>query len=304
MEPNNKFYLKVDNLHTICVKEYGNYNGIPLLISHGLGITTSKSTLDIIDMNHFRVITVDQRGCGESTPLGEIKQNNISLIVGDFERIRKQLSIQKWHILGNSWGSTLALYYAIHYTEVILSLTLSGVCLMRDIDVDWGIYTSRYHFPDYWEDVIKDVPQKNSDNLLEFYASKILNTQTLTKWNYKLSYYQMAMNNFKVKDRTRNINYMSENPNVVYAMSRLVCLYFLTCRPDILENSRVLNNIQINIVHGRYDMICSLEGAYLLKKYVPNIELDIAENSGHSEHEPEIKKLLYTVMSKIVSNNV
>ena len=45
--------------------------------------------------------------------------------------------IQQWHIFGGSWGSTLALYYAIHYPDRCLSLILRGICLMEDYDIKW-----------------------------------------------------------------------------------------------------------------------------------------------------------------------
>jgi proline iminopeptidase len=304
MIPYNIKYISVDNLHTIYLEEYGNKNGIPILFIHGgPGAGCSLDSYKWFDLDIFRVILVDQRGCGRSKPLGEIRQNNIDLLVSDFELIRKYLSITKWHLFGGSWGSTLSLYYAIIYPTIILSLTLRGICLMRDIDINFWFYAPKYNFPDLWDILTLNVPTNKTNKLLEFYSSKLLTTSKYTSWNYNFIYYEMAMSNLTKSRRSTTTLDQMKNTDLIYSMSRIECLFFLKCRPKILENIKVLKDIPIYIVHGRYDMVCALEGAFTLKKTLPSIQLDIAETSGHSSNEPEIKDLLIKAVKRIASTN-
>jgi pimeloyl-ACP methyl ester carboxylesterase len=53
------------------------------------------------------------------------------------EAIRKKLGIQRWHVFGGSWGSTLALAYAQKHPDVVLSLVLRGIFTLRKKELDW-----------------------------------------------------------------------------------------------------------------------------------------------------------------------
>ena len=74
---------------------------------------TSLAMATFFDPKFYNIILVDQRGCGKSTPFAEIAENTTLNLVDDFEKLRKELGIQKWQLFGGSWGSTLALTYAV-----------------------------------------------------------------------------------------------------------------------------------------------------------------------------------------------
>lgn len=65
------------------------------------------------DPQAYKIILVDQRGCGKSRPHAELRENTTYDSVADFEKIRKELGIEKWQVFGGSWGSTLSLAYAV-----------------------------------------------------------------------------------------------------------------------------------------------------------------------------------------------
>ena len=56
----------------------------------------------------------------------------------------------------------------------------------------------------------------------------------------------------------------------------------------ILDNVHHINTIPGTIVHGRYDMVCKMEGAYSLRQKWRNSQLLIVPESGHSVSEPRI----------------
>lgn len=65
------------------------------------------------DPSIYRIVLVDQRGCGLSTPYGELSENTTDDLISDFEKLRVHLDIDKWQLFGGSWGSTLSLAYAV-----------------------------------------------------------------------------------------------------------------------------------------------------------------------------------------------
>jgi hypothetical protein len=110
----DKGTLKVSDIHTIAYSQYGNPEGKPVLFIHGgPGAGTNVNMARFCDPQAYRIILVDQRGCGESTPFANLQDNTTYDSVRDFEKIREKLKIDKWQLFGGSWGSTLALAYAV-----------------------------------------------------------------------------------------------------------------------------------------------------------------------------------------------
>lgn len=134
---NNSFYLRVSDVHELYVEERGNPNGIPVVYLHGgPGGCIGEDSARFFDPAYYRVILFDQRGCGKSRPFAELKDNNLYELVQDIEKIRKHLKIERWHVFGGSFGTTLALTYAINYPEPCMSLVLRGIFLGA-----WMIFT-------------------------------------------------------------------------------------------------------------------------------------------------------------------
>ena len=108
--------LKVSDIHTIHYEIYGNPNGKPVLFVHGgPGGGTKPVMARYFDPAEYKIILVDQRGCGQSTPFAELRDNTTYDSVRDFEKLRNHLGIEKWQVFGGSWGSTLGLAYAVSY---------------------------------------------------------------------------------------------------------------------------------------------------------------------------------------------
>ena len=138
--------IRVSPLHTVSYSLYGNPNGKPVLFVHGgPGGGTAPAMARYFDPEKYRVVLVDQRGCGASTPFAELRDNTTWDSVRDFEKIRKELNIEKWQVFGGSWGSTLALSYAQEHPDRVTELVLRGIFLIRDAEIAWfyqgpGVY--------------------------------------------------------------------------------------------------------------------------------------------------------------------
>src|ERR1041384_151085 len=137
-EPYRKATLKVSDLHTMFYQEVGNPNGKPALFLHGgPGVGILPDYHRFFDPAFYRVVLPDQRGSARSTPFAELKENTTWEIVEDLEKLRKELGIDRWIVMGGSWGSTLALSYAITHPKSIAGLIVRGIFLARPFEEDW-----------------------------------------------------------------------------------------------------------------------------------------------------------------------
>ncbi|KAJ1457456.1 Alpha/Beta hydrolase protein [Pelagophyceae sp. CCMP2097] len=127
--------------HTVYYELRGNANStapVALFLHGGPGAGCYPNHARFFDPKKWRVLLLDQRGCGRSTPQGEWRENTTPLLIDDLELLRSRLGVEQWGcVLGGSWGSTLALAYAQLHPRVLRSMVLRGVCTMRANEIDW-----------------------------------------------------------------------------------------------------------------------------------------------------------------------
>jgi proline iminopeptidase len=116
----------------------GNRVGIPVVYLHGgPGDHITPRHRRWYNPKDYCIILFDQRGCGQSRPLNDIKKNTTHFLIQDMETIRTHLGIDKWVVAGGSWGSSLALLYAIYHPDIVLAMLLRGIYdLSQDIVLD------------------------------------------------------------------------------------------------------------------------------------------------------------------------
>ena len=121
--------LDVDGGAAIYWEQWGARDGVPAVYLHGGpggGLRTSQYRTRF-DLARTRVVGLDQRGCGRSVPhvsdpLVSLCDNTTTQLIADLERLREHLGIQSWIVNGASWGSTLALAYALAHPHRVLGL--------------------------------------------------------------------------------------------------------------------------------------------------------------------------------------
>lgn len=296
IEPYKSGYLKVSDIHSIYYEEVGNPNGRPILFVHGgPGGGISESSRQYFDPKHYRIILFDQRGCGKSIPSAEIRENTTLDLVSDMEKLRKELNIDKWILFGGSWGSCLSLIYAINYPEKVSGMILRGVFLGRYED-DQYLYQqgSSYYFPEAYEEFSGFIPKDERNDLIKAY-NKYLNSDNLDV-AYKAAYHWAKWElGLITMEPLADIETILSNSKSNLELARLENHYFIN--HIFLEDNYILNNIErikdipTIIVHGRYDMDCRPEGAYLLHKELNNSKLNFVI-AGHSSKEEKIAQAL------------
>jgi len=175
IEPFNQGKLKVSELHTIHYEESGNPQGKPVIFLHGGpggGITPMYR--QYFDPELWHIIIFDQRGCGQSTPYAELRENTTWDLVNDIEQLRNHLSIPKWVVFGGSWGSTLALAYSQTHPDSCKGLILRGIFMLRQSEIRWFYQSgASYIYPDAWQEYLKPIPLAEREDLLTAYYKRL-----------------------------------------------------------------------------------------------------------------------------------
>ncbi|ACF07409.1 Proline iminopeptidase [Metamycoplasma arthritidis] len=298
IEPYNSGLLEVSDLHKIYYEESGNPQGQPILYVHGgPGAGTDSKSRQYFDPAHYRIIVFDQRGCGKSIPSAEIRENTTWTLVEDIEKLRKHLKIDSWILFGGSWGSCLSLIYAINYPHQTKALILRGIYLGREADNKFLYYEGSSKFwPEAYQEFISFIPEEERNNLIKAYH-KYLNHQDpniAAKAAYHWAKWELGM------VALRQIPMLEEilsDSKATLEIARLECHFFfnnLFLDDDnyILNNVDKIANIPTIIVHGRYDMVCMPEAAYLLAKQLNKCSLRFIDESGHSSKEIGIASAL------------
>jgi len=291
--------------HEIYFEVKGNSSSTPVVFLHGgPGARVVPAHYDFFNPKLFFSILFDQRGCGKSKPFCELKNNNIQNLILDMERIREKLGLQKWILFGGSWGSTLALYYAINYPERCLGLVLRGVFLGTRNEIDWFLCGMRKFYPEAHKLLLKglnfsELEQPTSDEILKRGSELIFskNEEVSQKAANAWAKYEMSCSTIDYREREMS-------GSSALSLAKIELHYFLNnCflkDNEILNNVNKIKNIPINIIQGRHDTICPPFTALKLRNKLTNSKLIMVENAGHSAFETGIKNALIKSISEIL----
>ena len=304
IEPFNKSSLKVSNLHTIYYEECGNPGGIPVVFLHGgPGSGCNPTQRRFFDPKCYRIILLDQRGCGRSQPEGEVRENTTDDLVNDIESLRKHLNITKWHVFGGSWGSSLSLAYAAKHASHIISLTLRGIFLSRTGELAWFLGGLAHFYPEVWRRLGNYLPENERGDVLNAYAKRIfsnddsINTPAAIEWNaYESSIMRLKPLEASASPAQKSAEELSQEQVTELARARVQIHYVQNqCFIDgdaLLKVATTLSTIPTVIVQGRYDMVCPPLTAWELARAMPHAEFVMVADAGHSAMEPGISSAL------------
>ncbi|MGY8871425.1 MAG: prolyl aminopeptidase [Pseudomonadales bacterium] len=290
IHPYKEHLINVDSQHTLYVEESGNAEGIPVLFIHGgPGGGTSGAQRRFFNPEKYRIILFDQRGCGKSTPHASLENNTTQHLINDIEKIRELLSIDEWLLFGGSWGSTLSLLYAQDYPEKVSGMILRGIFLAREQDLHWFYQQGASSiFPDYWKDFTHLIPLEERNNLLSAYHQRLTSKNEIERMAAAKAW-AVWEGRCSTLDPNPNIVEHFADPHTALSIARIEAHYFIN--QAFIQSNQIINNaskiaqIRTILVHGRYDMVCPIEQAYALHQALPNAELHIVRDAGHSSFE-------------------
>jgi proline iminopeptidase len=294
--PYESGFLDLDAGHRMYWEQSGNPEGAPVVFFHGgPGAGSTAAHRRFFDPQHYRIVVFDQRGAGRSTPLGELDANTTIHLIGDTEKLRAYLGIERWLVFGGSWGSTLALAYGIAHPERCAGFVLRGIFLCRTPEIDWFLYGMRAVFPEAWARFAGYLPGPERDDLLEHYYRRLtdpdpeVHMPAARAW----SSYEGACSTLLPSPET--VAAFSDD-RVALGLARIEAHYFRHAiflpENHLLANVEAVRKIPCTIIQGRYDMVCPIVTADELHQAWPEAEYVIISDAGHSAMEPGIRAAL------------
>jgi proline iminopeptidase len=289
--------LRVDKLHRLYWEESGNKKGIPIIFLHGgPGAGTAPAYRRFFDPSHYRIILMDQRGAGRSTPEAELSDNTTAHLIADLEALRAHLKIDRWIIFGGSWGSTLALAYGQAHPERCIGFILRGVFLFSEKEVDWFLHGMSRFFPEAARAFANHIPPEERHDLLGAYYQRLTDHNPAVYKPAAAAWcaYENACS------RLIPTSSKSARSNAYYAgalsMARIEAHYMMNkgfLAPDqLMSGLPILAKHPAVIVQGRYDMVCPIATADRLAQVWDGAAYRIVPDAGHSSMEAGVRSEL------------
>lgn len=300
--------LKVSDLHELYYEECGSPSGKPVVVLHGGpggGVTPVMRRYH--DPRLYRIVLLDQRGCGRSIPHASLEENTTWDLVADLERLREHLGIDSWQVFGGSWGSTLALAYAQTHPDRVRELILRGIFMLRRAELEWFYQQGcSWLFPDAFAEYASVIPEAERADMIAAYYKRLtsndpaVQVEAARAWSAWEGRTLSLLPDF---DRERQFS----QDYYALAFARIECHYFVNrgffdTDDQLLRNVDRLKDIPGVIVHGRYDVVTPVKNAFDLAEAWPQAELRVVPDSGHAMTEPGIVHELIAA-TRIFSGN-
>lgn len=256
----------------------------------GAGLTPQHRRF--FDPARWRVVLFDQRGAGRSTPFADRTDNTTPDLVADIEKLRVHLGIPRWLVFGGSWGSTLALAYAEAHPERVTGLVLRGIFLGRPEEIRWLTEAggAARFFPDKWQRFAEPIPPAERGNMLDAYWQRLTSDDESVRIAAARAWGAWEGGILTLQESPESeAEYGS--PEIAVSMATLEAHYFrhgIFLEPNqLLRDIGRIRHLPGVIVHGRYDMDCTVANAFELHAAWPEAEFHVVV-AGHASSEPAI----------------
>ena len=300
------FYFDVGDGHQLWVSTCGDATGIPALFLHGgPGGGFQPSNANLFDPQRYFTVLFDQRGAGRSTPRGGLQANTTAHLIADIERLREHFGVEKWLVVGGSWGATLALAYAQSHRERVTGLVLRAVFLGTAGELDWAFGTGlRTFYPALYEDFIAALPEPDRANPLPSYYRRILDPDPAIHAPAALAWHDTERVLSEVAPTQTRLNIVPNHslPNSPFIEAHYFQNGCFLGQKGLLENVGRLHGIPGVMVQGRYDLLCPPATSFALANLWPQAEIVVAEMSGHSLQHPAVHQQVKEAISRFDGN--
>ncbi len=291
IEPYRRFHLPVGDGHELYVEICGTEGATPVLVLHGgPGAGISPFMRRFFDPARYMIVLFDQRGTGRSLPHASLEANTTWHLVEDIERLRAHLGVERWHLFGGSWGSTLALLYAQRHPERASALILRGVFAMTRAELDWfyGGGAARF-FPEDWAEFVAPIPPEERDDLIGAYYRRLSGGNEAAQTRFARPWVRWETATAALRPSRAGFI----DAAYARAFARIESHFFshggwLEEDGQVLRDMARIRGVPGVIVQGRYDMICPPETAARLAAEWPAGVLKLVDDGGHALSEPGI----------------
>jgi proline iminopeptidase len=294
IEPYHTGRLKVSDGHDLYFEECGNRDGKPVVVVHGGPGGGSNPTMRRYhDPARYRIILFDQRGCGRSTPHASLVENTTWHLIDDMERLRTHLGVDRWQVMGGSWGATLAVAYAETHTARVTEIILRGVFLLREAEIKWFYEEgASWLFPEAFDAFLSTLPPVERHDPIAAYHRRLTHSDPRVQIEAARAWCLWEASTMALRPDPARIRAFSSDAYAL-AFARIECHYFmnrgfLAEDGQLLRDATKLTGIPGAIVQGRYDVVTPARSAVELHRAWPGSTLHIVPDAGHAMTEPGI----------------
>ncbi|MER5180732.1 prolyl aminopeptidase [Streptomyces sp. NPDC002896] len=310
IEPHDHGMLDVGDGNHVYWEVCGNPRGKPAVVLHGgPGSGCTPYFRRLFDPAAYRIVLLDQRGCGRSTPHASAYDTDMSVnttahVIADLELLRRHLGIERWLVWGVSWGSVLGLRYAQTHPGSVSELVLTGVATGSSPEVALLTRGLGQIFPEEFARFRDHVPEDERDGDLAAAYNRLLESpdaevreSTARAWTD----WETAMAPAPPRSIPRY-----EDPVFRAAFARIVTHYFGNDHflgdgneeGVVLRDAPLLKGIPGTLVQGSLDFGNLLGIVWRLHHAWPGSELVIVDDVGHNAGAPGMKEALVAATDK------
>lgn len=279
----------------------GSPAGKPAVVLHGgPGSGCTPGWRRYFDPAAYRIVLFDQRGCGRSTPHAsdpavDLATNTTQHLIGDIERLRQHLGIQRWLVLGGSWGSTLGLAYVEAHPEHVSEVVLFSVVTTTQREVEWVTRDMRRVFPAQWEQLRAGIPAADrSGSLVAAYARLLRDPDPAVREKAARDWCDWEDTHVALRPAPPDPRYA--DPAFRMCFARLVTHYWQHAAwledDALLRGVSRLGGIPCVLIHGRLDVSGPPDIAWDLAQAWPGSELVFVDEAGHGTSDPGMVEAL------------
>jgi proline iminopeptidase len=294
--PLRTMLLPVGDGHELYVETIGNQNGIPAVFLHGgPGSGCQPSHRQLFDPSRFHTVLFDQRGAGRSMPPGARRSNTTAHQIADMEAIREHLGIERWLVVGGSWGATLALAYAEQHPRRVSGLVLRATFLGTRAELD-AAFCGTLHtlYPALWADFMRLLTAAERLDPLGSYWHRILDPNPAIHRPAALAWHDTERILSVAHPPSTRLDPTSINaangplPRTPFMEAHYFANNCFLAPNQLLRDARNLAGIPGVMVQGARDHLCPPAQALALAKLWPDADVQIVEDAGHALSEPAI----------------
>jgi len=301
-------WLAVSDGHEIYVETVGRAGGIPAVYLHGgPGSGCQPDHRRLFDPERFHAVLFDQRGAGRSRPKGSREHNTLSDLIADMEAIREKFALERWMVVGGSWGATLALAYAQAHPDRVAGIVLRATFLGTRGELEDAFLDALPRFyPDLNDDFLKILPRRERAKPLDAYWRRILSPDPAIHGPAARAWHDTErILSEHAPGRVRldpgSLNSTRAMPTTPFMEAHYFQNDCFMEPGQLLADAQRLKKIPGLIVQGRYDLLCPPKTSHALAAVWPDSEVCFVDSAGHSLYDPGVRDAVMKAIANLAS---